>query len=132
MCVAMDAHKDYCYKNYGREAMLQGVDGFGAWRAALQAVFDHIGDDNKMVDNICLHSYKIESFKEYPVCSKCGEVANKPAKEILKKEQPKKQTLLEYTDELFKYKGKVLYKSAYNRRGIYKIISEYLEKQDER
>lgn len=41
--------------------------------------------------------------------------------------QPKKQSLLDYMDEIEGYKGEILPKDARNKRNLVKIISEYLE-----
>jgi len=40
LCAAMDAHRKYLITNYTRLERLQGIDGFRAWRAALEAVFE--------------------------------------------------------------------------------------------
>lgn len=40
---------------------------------------------------------------------------------------PEKKTLLQYADKVAGYKGELLQKSAFERREVYRIISEYLE-----
>ena len=92
----------------------------GRMKAALQAVFDHIGDDNKMVERTQLLCE----------CTKVGCIKahiHPELKRIKPEEQPKKQTLWEYIDKRNGSVSDVLRSSQ-----VIELISEYLEKQEAR
>lgn len=39
LCIAMNAHRQWLNNNCSKKERLAGIDSFGAWRAAFEAVF---------------------------------------------------------------------------------------------
>lgn len=119
LCTAMDAHRNWLRDNCTKEERLLGIDGFGAWHAALEAVFSMQEDTiKKFVELIARTVIIRHSFYEavsndfnHGALSVVESLYNSPEYQALKasidepkeeKKEPEKQTLLEsvykYTD----------------------------------